>query len=241
MAPGSGRSPFVGRGRMETVKELPPEALYTPCDPAQFTFDTTAELDGTGEILGQERAMEALQFGVGIRREGYNLFVLGPPGIGKYSVARRYLERSAETAAPPPDWCYLHNFEHPDRPRAGRRMAPRPEPGRDPGVLRRRPPGLDRGDPFRCWQGRGRRPGREAELASGPGDPGLPCHCPGYALRAWWVGEESAWRQPAGGGCGEPVQRDAGDRPNPAGLSRAHKRGCGGPGREQPPVRHGLA
>ncbi|MBL0028400.1 MAG: AAA family ATPase [Rhodanobacteraceae bacterium] len=103
---------------MDTLKELPPEVLYTPCDPAQFTFETTAELAGGGEILGQERAMEALQFGVGIRREGYNLFVLGPPGIGKYSVVRGYLERSAKAAGTPPDWCYLHNFERPDRPRA---------------------------------------------------------------------------------------------------------------------------
>ena len=103
---------------METVTELTPEALYTPCDPAQFDFETTAELAAGGEILGQQRAMEALQFGVGIRREGYNLFVLGPPGIGKYSVARAYLERSAGTAPIPPDWVYLHNFDHPDRPRA---------------------------------------------------------------------------------------------------------------------------
>lgn len=102
---------------MNRPKGLAPESLYTRCDPAQFDFETTAELSGGG-ILGQERAMEALQFGVGIRREGYNLFVLGPPGIGKYSVVRHYLERDTEGAAPPPDWCYLHNFDQPDRPRA---------------------------------------------------------------------------------------------------------------------------
>lgn len=109
---------------MNTPKGLAPESLYTPCDPAQFRFETTAELSGGG-IIGQERAMDALQFGVGIRREGYNLFVLGPPGIGKYSVARPYLERAAEMAPTPPDWCYLHNFEQPDRPRAVRLPAGR--------------------------------------------------------------------------------------------------------------------
>ncbi|MGE0371315.1 MAG: Lon protease family protein [Gammaproteobacteria bacterium] len=109
---------------MDRLKELAPEALYARCDPAQFGFETTAELSGGG-IIGQERAMEALQFGVGIRREGYNLFVLGPPGIGKYSVVRHYLESSAGTAPPPPDWCYLHNFERPDRPRAVRLPAGR--------------------------------------------------------------------------------------------------------------------
>ncbi|MCC6208615.1 MAG: AAA family ATPase [Gammaproteobacteria bacterium] len=104
---------------MNTPKALAPESLYTHCDPAQFGFETTAELGGGG-IIGQERAMEALQFGVGIRREGYNLFVLGPPGIGKYSVVRQYLEHAAGTAPAPPDWCYLHNFEQPDRPCAVR-------------------------------------------------------------------------------------------------------------------------
>lgn len=103
---------------MNNTKELGPESLYKRCDPEQFSFETTAELADTGGIIGQGRAMEALHFGVGIRREGYNLFVLGPPGIGKYSVVHHYLERSAETAPPPPDWCYIHNFEHPDRPHA---------------------------------------------------------------------------------------------------------------------------
>ena len=59
---------------------LPPERLYTPCDITRFKFTTTADLDELDEIIGQERALAAVRFGIGMRREGYNLYVLGPPG-----------------------------------------------------------------------------------------------------------------------------------------------------------------
>ena len=58
-----------------SIKPLPPEKLYDRCDPGQFTFETTAELEDLEGLIGQARAVEAVQFGVGIRREGYNLFV----------------------------------------------------------------------------------------------------------------------------------------------------------------------
>ncbi|HFD92362.1 MAG TPA: ATP-dependent protease, partial [Gammaproteobacteria bacterium] len=101
-----------------SVTPLPPEALYRTCDPQQFHFSTTEELEDLDEIIGQERALEALHFGVGIRREGYNLFVLGPSGIGKYTVVRQYLEQMAARAETPRDLCYVNNFEQPARPHA---------------------------------------------------------------------------------------------------------------------------
>ncbi len=104
---------------------LPPEALYRACEPAQFDFETTADLEDLEEIIGQDRALEALRFGVGIRREGYNLFVLGPSGIGKYTVVRQYLERQAAGAPVPDDWCYVNNFEQPYKPRVLRLPAGR--------------------------------------------------------------------------------------------------------------------
>ena len=99
------------------VNEISADALCRRCDPEQFGFETTADLPDLEEIIGQARAIEALQFGVAIRRDGYNLFVLGPPGVGKYTVVRQYLEQRAASDPRPADWCYVNNFEQPHKPR----------------------------------------------------------------------------------------------------------------------------
>ncbi len=103
---------------MAGVKRLDPNALCWRFDPQQLAFKTTAELPDLTEVLGQARATEAIRFGIGIRRSGYNLFVLGPPGTGRHVIARRYIEERAAHEAPPFDWCYVHNFEQPHKPRA---------------------------------------------------------------------------------------------------------------------------
>ena len=97
---------------------LPPERLYTHCDIGCFEFDTTAELEELSEIIGQERALAAVQFGIGMRREGYNLFVLGPAGTGKTTAVRQYLAQQVRDAPRPDDWCYVNRFDDPQRPRA---------------------------------------------------------------------------------------------------------------------------
>jgi lon-related putative ATP-dependent protease len=97
---------------------LSAESLCRRCDPSQFRFKTTAELEDLTEVIGQDRAVEALQFGIGIRRRGYNLFLLGPAGTGKFSIVRRILEEKAASEPAPPDWCYVNNFEHPEKPQA---------------------------------------------------------------------------------------------------------------------------
>lgn len=103
---------------MANVKPLPPEALYRRCNPQQFNFETTEELEDLTEVIGQPRAVEAVRFGVGIERTGYNIFALGPAGTGKHSLVSQFLERRAATEPVPSDWCYVHNFEQPHRPRA---------------------------------------------------------------------------------------------------------------------------
>ena len=97
---------------------LQAQQLHHPCDPEQFKFQTTAELDDLTEIIGQMRAMDAVRFGAGMRREGYNLFVLGPSGIGKRSMVRQLHEKRAEDEHEPDDWCYLNNFAQPHKPQA---------------------------------------------------------------------------------------------------------------------------
>jgi predicted ATP-dependent protease len=103
---------------MTSLVPLEPQQLYHSCDAEQFGFQTTADLEDLGEIIGQMRAMDAVRFGTGIRHEGYNLFVLGPPGMGKRSMVRQYLEKKARDERAPADWCYLNNFAEPHKPRA---------------------------------------------------------------------------------------------------------------------------
>lgn len=103
---------------MKRREALAPEELYRRCDPTRFSFNTTEELADHMEILGQERAIEAVRFGVGIKRDGYNLFALGPAGLGKHTFVRRFLEARAGSESRPDDWCYVHNFNEPHRPQA---------------------------------------------------------------------------------------------------------------------------
>ena len=62
---------------------LAADRLYHSCDLSRLPFQTTAELEDEFEYLGQKRAMDALKFGIGIKHDGYNLFVLGSTGLGK--------------------------------------------------------------------------------------------------------------------------------------------------------------
>jgi lon-related putative ATP-dependent protease len=103
---------------MKDGLRLAVEALRTPCKLDGMTFQTTAELDDLPGLLGQDRAREALEFGVEMRSRGYNLFVLGPAGLGKRTLVRQTLEARAQGEAPPADWCYVNNFKQPHRPRA---------------------------------------------------------------------------------------------------------------------------
>ncbi|UCB54083.1 MAG: AAA family ATPase [Thiotrichales bacterium] len=100
------------------VKKLEPDALYRRCDTGQFKFETTAELEDLAGLIGQPRAVEAVNFGIGIQQKGYNLFALGPSGTGKQAFIQHYVETHATAEAVPPDWCYVNNFADHRKPRA---------------------------------------------------------------------------------------------------------------------------
>ncbi|HEU4678722.1 MAG TPA: ATP-binding protein [Terrimicrobiaceae bacterium] len=97
---------------------MSPEQLSNRCDPAQFEFETTGEIEELTGVLGQTRAVEAIQFGIGIQREGYNLFAAGPTGSGRRSILRRFIDEKAAREAPVSDCCYVHNFQESHKPRA---------------------------------------------------------------------------------------------------------------------------
>ena len=98
-------------------KRLQPEALYHRCDLSQFDFTTTAEIEPLDQPLGQQRALEAIEFGVDIDRYGFNLFVLGASGLGKHELVKQVLEQRAMSEPVGSDWCYVNNFDNPQKPR----------------------------------------------------------------------------------------------------------------------------
>jgi predicted ATP-dependent protease len=100
------------------VKALEPAQLCQRCDPSQFDFKTTEDLEHLTAFIGQPRAIGALEFGVGIRQKGYNIFAFGPEGIGKGNLVRKTFEAVAAGERVPSDWCYVQDFERPHRPKA---------------------------------------------------------------------------------------------------------------------------
>ncbi|MEW8584716.1 MAG: Lon-like protease helical domain-containing protein, partial [Candidatus Thiodiazotropha sp.] len=101
-----------------TTRPLTPELLHRHCDPEQFSFDSTDEVEDLVGFIGQERAAEALRFGLGVTHKGYNLYALGPAGAGKFAMVRGYLEDLAAERPIPSDWCYVNNFSDARKPQA---------------------------------------------------------------------------------------------------------------------------
>jgi hypothetical protein len=96
--------------------KIPISMLSPAVDPAQLGLDDTSELEPLNEIIGQERAVEALEFGLQVKGPGFNLYVSGPVGTGKGTLVRHMVKRMAQGAPAAADWCYVNNFQDPSRP-----------------------------------------------------------------------------------------------------------------------------
>lgn len=101
-----------------TTEPLPPEALRRDADPAGYGFRTTAELEPLEILVGQDRALDALAFGIAIGAPGFNVFILGDEGTGRRTAALSLIRQRATTEKEPDDWCYINDFDDPRRPRA---------------------------------------------------------------------------------------------------------------------------
>ncbi len=95
---------------------LSPEELTWRCDPAQFEFETTEKLCCLEEMIGQNRALTAIEFGLGIEADGFNIFILGEPGTGRSTTIRTLLEQRSLKESVPDDWCYVQDFGDGSRP-----------------------------------------------------------------------------------------------------------------------------
>ncbi|MBW2078632.1 MAG: AAA family ATPase [Deltaproteobacteria bacterium] len=99
--------------------EVPVGELRAHVDPQSFSFESTATLEPPAEpLLGQERASDAIKFGMGIKDNNYHIFIAGPSKAGLTYAARTYLEEQAKKEPTPPDWCYVYNFKEPDKPKS---------------------------------------------------------------------------------------------------------------------------
>lgn len=100
------------------VNALPVEKLRRECDPTFMQCESTHDLVPLGEIIGQERAVRALKFGLGIRNHGFNVYVAGYPGTGRKTAVKNFVEAQAKVQPVPPDWCYVNNFSNQYEPKA---------------------------------------------------------------------------------------------------------------------------
>ncbi len=108
---------------MASKFEIPVSRLSWRCDPSFLPFTCTADMTPLEDFIGQDRAMRAIEFGLGVNKPGFNIFVTGLTGTGKTSIIKAFLKKttakrlSSNGDAPfPEDWCYVYNFNDPDRP-----------------------------------------------------------------------------------------------------------------------------
>ncbi len=101
---------------MKRKNELGYKELKFSCDPKVFSFDTTDELEPISTGIGQERGIKALEFGLNVDINGYNVYVEGPYGVGKTAYVKNYLGVISKKKKVPNDWCYVYNFDNPNEP-----------------------------------------------------------------------------------------------------------------------------
>lgn len=101
---------------MSTPAELKPGDLRFVCDPTQFNFSSTVDLDPLDDVIGQQRAVHAINFGLNMNSPGYNIFVTGIEGTGKSTIVQDIIREHARDLATPNDWCMVNNFQDEYRP-----------------------------------------------------------------------------------------------------------------------------
>ena len=110
---------------MTTDCEIPADQLTWRCDLSFLPFTCTKDMTPLEDFIGQDRAIRAIEFGLGVNKPGFNIFVTGLTGTGKTSIIKAFLKKvttaqgvPSADAATPEDWCYVYNFADADRPQA---------------------------------------------------------------------------------------------------------------------------
>jgi lon-related putative ATP-dependent protease len=100
------------------MRELRTEELKNACICEKFTFLTTDEVQPLINIVGQDRAIRAIETGLNTKADGFNIFITGPTGTGRNTTIKAILEEKAQKEPSPSDWCYVYNFSDSNRPNA---------------------------------------------------------------------------------------------------------------------------
>ncbi len=101
---------------MKNEFELSYKSLKSICNPSLFKFDTTENLEPIQGGIGQDRGIKALEFGLNVDINGYNLYIEGPSGVGKTMYTKHFLDSISKKKKIPQDWCYVYNFDNPNEP-----------------------------------------------------------------------------------------------------------------------------
>ncbi len=112
----SGEESAPQRALTISVHPLSPDLLYRRADLSKLSFTTTADLHPVDGLIGQQRAMDAIDFGTRIDKPGFNLFVIGPPGARMQDAVKALLVEEARKRPSPCDWIYVNNFHDGDKP-----------------------------------------------------------------------------------------------------------------------------
>jgi lon-related putative ATP-dependent protease len=102
---------------MENPRELKSEDLYTYCDLSDQDFVSSNEVEELHSFIGQDRVIDAVRFGIKMKKDGYNIFALGPDETDKKNLIRHYLKQSALQEDDVGDWCYINNFKEHHKPK----------------------------------------------------------------------------------------------------------------------------
>ena len=100
------------------VGPLSAGSLKRECDPDWLKFQNTSQLAPSRELIGQNRASDATDFGLAVQMDGYNLYLSGEPGVGKTRYGLESAQKHGRLMPVPDDWCYVYNFEDSNRPKA---------------------------------------------------------------------------------------------------------------------------
>ena len=101
---------------MKNKNELNFKDLKMTCKTDIFNFETTKDIEDITTGIGQERGINALEFGLQVDVKGYNLYLEGPSGVGKTMYTKNYLNKISKKQKVPNDWCYVYNFDNPNEP-----------------------------------------------------------------------------------------------------------------------------
>ncbi len=103
---------------MSKKYEVKTADLRCICDPRVFKFKNTSQIKPLNEVIGQKRAVQAIDFGLNMKSPGYNIFVTGLEGTGKSTIVKDIVTKHAKTLPGPDGWCLVNNFKDQFRPKA---------------------------------------------------------------------------------------------------------------------------